>query len=168
MPKTKVPEGWVPLGSDPYLLLPGSETAIPLSGSLSHHLPPYLLPNFFTRMAVTGWQLTGPTLITSIKILIWLTDVTGLSGHPIAGSTFLQVSVRVFLEELSIWIGLVKDYFKNNIICNHFIHQFKQKKKEGQRVNLLLFAWFGASIFFLNISAPGSQTWGFRLGLTLY
>lgn len=66
----------------------------------------------------------------------------GLRDTPIAGRTFLLVSVRVFPEEVSIWIGWVK-IILNNIDLDHFIHWGLNRKKEGGGVNLLFLLIWG-------------------------
>lgn len=167
MPKTKVPEGWVPLGSDPApsSRLRGWPSSLWVS---SHHLPPYLCVKFplFTRMAVTvGDSPLDLTLITSIKTLMMVNWCDWAKGHPYRWQHIYPgvcEGVPGRAEHLN-WFS--KDYLQQYWFGPLHTLGLEQKKR-GTKSEFALFAWFGASIFFLNISAPGSQTWGFRLGLT--
>ena len=166
MSKTKVSEGWVPLGSDPApsSRLRGWPSSLCVS---SHYLPPCLCVKFplFIRMAVTvGDSPLDLTVITSVKILMMVNWCDWAKGQPYSWQNICPgvcEGVPGRAERLN-WLS--KDYPQQYWSGPLHTLGLEQKKRETKS-EFALFAWFGASISFLNISAPGSQTWGFRLGL---
>lgn len=94
--------------------------------------------------------------------------MTGLSNAQIAGKTlFLDVSERVFLEEMNISIGRLSKEDppspKGTGIIQSFEDPNRTKKAEsGQICSLLIFSYS----LTLDISTPGSQAFGLSMRLT--
>lgn len=148
-------------------LLSGLRMAIS-SLCLFHHLPPRLCVKFplFTRTVVTVGD--GPldlTLITSVKILMMTNWCDWAKRHPYSWQNIspdVSESVPGRGERLN-WLSkdYPQQYWSGPL---HSLGLEQKKKREEERI--CSFCWFGASISFLNIGAPGSQTLEFRLGLT--
>lgn len=71
-------------------------------------------------------------------------NLTGLRDAQISGETFLGISERVFLEEISLWIGeLRKEDCPPNMSGNHPIPWEPEENREtgGRQIHSLCLSW---------------------------
>ena len=115
--------------------------------------------NFFFFLLKYSWF----TLFQVNVVVNFTCQLDWTGDAQVAGKTFfLYVSVRVFPKEMSIWICRLRREDRPHRCSgrHHPIHwgpEEHKKAEEGQIYSLLL-PW--------DISAPGSWTFGLRLGLT--